>query len=174
MEKRTVPIKNYIIFGFVVILTVLVTFYMTDWYNMTKYYFLDYSSMSETVPTIEIEGLPSYFQEREDVIIYIASSKDKNIKTFENKFRKLLINEEIVSEVIYIDTSKVAPNFYEKFVTEFYDQTLVNRGIYLNIIPNILYVYQGKVTTILYEKESDIKIDDAKKFLIDNGVIYND
>lgn len=155
-------------------MTVVATFLATDWYNTTKYYFLNYSTMSDTVATIEFEGLASYFQEREDVAIYIASSKSKDIKTFENRFRNLLIEEEIITEVIYIDTTKVTSNFYEKFVTEFFDQSLINRGIKLDVIPNVLYVYHGQVVDVLYETEATININDVKTFLNRNEVIEND
>ena len=53
--KRKIPVKNYFILAIVVLFTVVLAFYMRDWYNTSKEYYAQNSVMTKVVREIKSE-----------------------------------------------------------------------------------------------------------------------
>lgn len=168
MQKRDIPLKNYLILLVVAIVTVLIVFYLGSWYNASKEYYKNNSILSEYLSEIKGDEINSYLVDNPEVVIYYASSKDETIKSFENEFKKLIEQNEIKDEIIYINSKDENNNLISNL------NSISDKQIDSIIIPNLIYIKEGKISKILYSKETEINKRDVRNFLIKCGVITND
>lgn len=101
MENK-IPFKNYIILGLVILITVLVVFYMRNWYIMTKIY-NNTSPMLDVVSEINAGEISNYVMENQNFIIYVSSGTNDHVKGFEKKFSKYLVEKGISNNILYIN-----------------------------------------------------------------------
>lgn len=172
MKKREIPQKNYYILGAVIITAIALTFYWATWYNTAKEYRMNNSVMPTVIGELTIEELDNYLLENPEIMIYMASSKDDDIKDFEDDFKELLIKENLKNDFIYVDTSKIEnQEFYQSFATKYYSENLKKKKESIDIIPNIVFMEDGKVTDIMYFYEKEITKKDLEIFLKKHGVM---
>jgi len=174
MQTRNVPTKNYVIFTAMAIFVIAAVLYSANWYSITKDYFIDYSSMGSVVMKIDEESFSNYIKEAGSIVVYISDSKDSSIKSFEKKFKNLVINKGIKSNIIYLDSSKVSDTFLNNFAKTFFADNLDAKKNGTKVIPNLIYFEDGEAIDILYSSETKISIDDVKSFLIECEVIELD
>lgn len=169
MQKRDIPLKNYIILLMIFLFTILLVFYLASWYNTSKEYYKNNSILSEYLSELKSDEIDSYLIDNPNVVIYYASAKDETIKSFEKEFKKLIEDNEIKDDIIYVDSSKEEnANFVSKL------NSIYNNRIDNLIIPNLICIKEGKISRILYSNDTKINKRDARNFLIKCEVITND
>lgn len=167
VKKREVPTKNYIIFAVISIITIVAVLGIANWYKQSKEYYENHSIMNNILSEINANEIGSYIMDNPDFIIYIASSKDQTIKSFEKKLKKLVINNEIKNNILYLDSSKIENEVtYKDLANSFLSDELKKEKTNINISPNMLYVKNNKITNILYTNQKNINIEDVENFLI--------
>ena len=169
MKKKMIPKKNYIILAALTVFTVLLCFYLVSWYKTIDNYNKNNSVMTSVISEINIDSLSNILLENPDVIIYLSSSKDADVKSFEKQFKKIVVNNDLSDEIVYIDISKKE----NKNVTNVLIDNYLSKGISLKkiVYPNILIFKEGKIYNILYLNKTNITKVDALKFFERNGVI---
>lgn len=171
MKKREIPQKNYFKLGAVLIATIAITFYWASWYNTTKEYRMNNSVIPTVIGEVTMEELDNYLLENPDIMIYFASSKDNDIKDFEDDFKKILVKEDLKNDFIYMDTSKIQnQEFYQSFAKKYYSKVLKSKKVSLDIIPNVVLMEDGKVTDVMHLSKKEMIEEDIKNFIKKHGV----
>jgi len=175
MKKKEIPKKNYIILALIVIFSILTVFYFTSWYNATKEYYMNNSVMAEFLSEINPEEIDNYIMDNPVSVIYFASSKNTDIKSFEKSFKKLIKEEEIKDSIIYMDVYKIVDdNFFVDLKKNYFSDELKKKDISFNSHPNIIVIENRQIVDILNKKDRELELRDAKNLLIKHGIIIND
>lgn len=169
MQKRNIPLKNYLILTIVSLLTVFLVFYLVSWYNTSKEYYQNNSILSKYLSELKSDEMSSYLIDNPEIVIYYASAKDGNIKNFEKEFKKLIESNEIKDDIVYIDASKEENSNFVSNINKISDKKRDNL-----FIPNLIHIKEGKVDKILYASEKNITRRDVHNFLIRCEIITND
>lgn len=172
MKKREIPKKNYIIMVIVVAVTVCLTFYLALWYKTIKEYYQNNSVIAEVLSEIEEESLSSYLLDNPTTLIYVASSNDQEIKSFEKKFKKYITDNNLNNEIVYFDINGLDNNHINNVLVNYTSSSLEKlKNI---VVPNLIYFENGEIVDILYIKKTNIKKIDIVSFLERNNVIIDD
>lgn len=142
---REVPFKNYIILSFVVLLTVLGTFYLRGWYNASKEYYASNSVMTKIVREIKVEEISNYTLENQKFIIYISSGMNSELKDFEDDFKNLVQKLDIQDDILYLnlDNTTGVYDVLENFASDDTVKDLIKES------PASIYMFNnGKITSV--------------------------
>ena len=130
MEKeRNIPLKNYIILGVVLILSVIVVIYFYMWNNAYEESKLNTTIMDKYLQVINYNELNNYLIENKDAVIYISVLEDQKIRNFERKFKSIIVNNSLNSDILYLDlTSELKNNNTKKEI----DKTIKDKNYNVN------------------------------------------
>lgn len=159
MEKK-IPIKNYFIVVLLIILTVSLTFYLMMTYNNK-----DNKSLS-FVSQVKENELDSYITERQEVIIYMSSSNNKDTKGFENELKKYTEDKNLKDLYVYLDLNDVSSNFYNEFYVKYLNESYT--GTFEIKEPTIVIIRNGKIDSYLNNIND---VDQVKEFFEKNEVL---
>ncbi|MBR3362618.1 MAG: hypothetical protein IKG40_01680 [Bacilli bacterium] len=139
---KTIPKKNYMILVVIIIITVLVTFYMRNWYIMTKEYNSDNSPMLNSISEINQDEISNYVLENPKFILYTSSGINKEIRGFESKFKNYVLDKNMKDYMIYINTATAD---LDNLKTILENYTSENNNINLNDNVNMYIFENGKI-----------------------------
>ena len=105
--KKQVPSKNYVILFAIILLTVLAAFYARNWYIMAREYNSDNSPMLKAISEINPDEIGNYIMENPRFILYTSSGLNSDIKGFESSFKKYVIDKNLSSSMVYINTAYI-------------------------------------------------------------------
>ncbi len=168
-KNVSIPRRNYIIFFIMVIFTITLTLILRNWYNLNKNLNQKNTIMSKFLVSVNEEEFSNYIMENNNVLIYLASSKNDSLEDFELEFKNMLIEYNLQEQIIFIDLSQVDNAFFSNLTENYFSDNLKN--IELSNFDNILIMENGKINAILYTKPTKMNIDDVDKFFYDRGVI---
>ena len=160
MEKK-IPKKNYIIVALISIFTILLTLFLMNKYNSNKT-----SENITFVSEIKENELNNYVTERQEVIIYMSSSTNENIKELENDLEKYTKKKNLKDGYVYLDLSKVDSNFYNEFYINYLNESYT--GKFKIEEPSLIIIRNGKVESYLNKINN---INQIKLFFEKNGVL---
>lgn len=146
--KKDIPVKNYFILAFIILLTVLVVFYMRDWYNTSKEFYAQNSVMTKVVREIKNDEIPNYVLENQKFILYVSSGKNTNIKDFEDDFKGLIQKMDLGDNVLYMNLDEVDVGaFYNSLIGYASSAKVKNQVVSSDAS---MYVFtDGKLTMLL-------------------------
>ena len=147
--NNEIPKRNYVICAFLVVLVVLTTILFNRWYSLREDLNKEPSIMSQFLVSMNEEEFENYTLENSNIIIYLASSKDETISEFEKDFKEFLVKYNLQSQVVFINLKNIP---FEKYT-------------------NLLIMENGKISSVLYTKKTDININDVKELFYNRGVI---
>lgn len=166
---REIPKKNYFIFICVLFVSVGIVLYLMSWYEKTQP--VDsFTIMGETVSEVRSDELSSYLQDNPNTIIYVAPSDVDDFINLEKEFKKLIVKKELTNEVVYLDSSQVSKDFYKEFADKYLSDALKKQNTDLSVIPNLIYIKDGKIVDTMNALKKETKIQDIEQFLKKNGV----
>lgn len=168
-DKKIIPNRNYIIFSLLVVFVVVLTLLFSRWYQIRQNLIKENSIMSEFLVGVNEEEFENYTIENSNVIIYLASSKDDRIKEFETNFKEMIISYGLQSQMIFIDLNQIDDTFFDNLKNNYFSENMNN--IEIGEFSNILIMENGKINSILYNKATDINIDDVKELFYNRGII---
>ena len=90
-ELRKVPVKNYIILGIVITVTMLVLYYFYMWVDVYKESKINIPIMDKYMTVINYNELDNYLVENPNTILYVSVLDNEEIRTFE-KLNPYIIN----------------------------------------------------------------------------------
>ena len=162
MEKRKIPMKNYIIYGFIVIVTLVAVFYTNEWYKAYKISELENSYISKYVTEINYDEFENYILENPNVIIYISKTNSEASINIEKQLYKIIKDNELTDEIVFLNLTG-NENVLDNIEKKYYKTNLLNN---LDRIPAIAVLNDMKIVDILVSDE-DYKISksDILKFL---------
>lgn len=145
---RQIPKKNYYILAVLLILTVLLTLFLSNLYltkDMLTSNFYEYSNK------LTKESFDQFMIENSDVIIYISDKYDLTNETFEKDFMKKIDELNLKHNLIYIDKSELDKKFLNKLKSEY------KINIDIKKIPTLVVLIDNKVVKNIYiNKDSNV------------------
>lgn len=148
--KREVPVKNYVILAIVVLLTVVLAFYMRDWYNTSKEYYAQNSVMTKVVREIKSEEIANFTLENQKFILYVSSGHNTELKDFEDDLKDLIQKMDLSEDILYMNLDGVDTNtFYNSLENQFAANARVKSQISENSAASMYVFTDGKITTLL-------------------------
>ena len=146
--KKEIPLKNYFILIFVILLTILAVFYMRDWYNTSKEFYAQNSVMTKVVREIKNDEISNYILENQKFILYVSSGQNTNIKSFEDEFKNLIQKMDLGENVLYMNLDEVDVSDFYNSLNSYASSTKVKNQIVSSDAS--MYVFtDGKLTMLL-------------------------
>lgn len=168
-ELRVIPKKNYFILGVVLLLTVLAVYYFYMWnkaYNETK---INEPVLDKYMTVINYNELEDYLIENPDTIIYTSILEDKDIRSFENRFKNYIRNDKLDHDVLYMDiTSEIKSNNKKTDMMKKYSVEYAN----ILDIPNVMVFENGKLKMIYNIQDNDYDVKKTVEFI--NSIKINE
>lgn len=145
METRSIPCKNYIILGIVVLATFALLYYFVSFYNKQKDYENSVHTRMQFLSEVKENEIQNYILDNHDVIIYLSDSTDDTYADFENKLKNLMKDKNLTKNVVYMDVHKIS------------SQESLKNILKLDIItyPNVVIVSDEMETSVLYGESQD-------------------
>ena len=73
MKKEKIEMKNYVIFGFVCVVSVFLVWYCASWYRTTEEYRVETSPIVEMISEIHMDEVSNYILDNGNITIYVTS-----------------------------------------------------------------------------------------------------
>lgn len=162
---REIPLKNYIILGLVVLLTLGLVYYFYLWYITYEESKLNETIMDRYLEVINYNELNDYIIENRNAMIYTSVLEDNNIRKFEIKFKNIVVKNALKDKILYMDMTDI---FKDKIkYTELRNSYQVNNYNITNV-PCILVFKDAKLVDIYSIKDNDYNTDNVLNYIIDN------
>lgn len=161
MEKK-IPLKNYILLGVVLIITIILVIYLYMWNNTYEENKLNTMIMDEYLQVINYNELENYLTENKNAVIYCSKLENKNIRNFEKKFKKVITKNSLNNDILYLDLTKELKS--SKTSNE-----LKEKNIYT--IPSIIIYKNGTLYSVYDIKNDNYNINKLVDFLEKEEII---
>lgn len=171
MEKdiKKIPVNNYIKLFIIVIVVVLGSLLFRNWYLGRINYELNIPVITDTlIRKINTEEVYNYIHENENAVIYMGVASDKNCRSFEKEFNKVVEERKLEDKITYLNLTEEKDK--NSFILEFnktYDTSLLGYSAFV-IFEN------GKIKSSYSVKNGDkLDVSEVIKLLDENGVDSN-
>ena len=169
MEKeRNIPLKNYILLAVVLIITIILVIYFYMWYETYEETKLTTPIMDEYMQVVNYNELNNYLVENKNSVIYSSVLSNKEIRNFEMKFKKLIIDNSLKGDILYLNlTSEIKDKKISKELGEKYkinDKNITNT-------PSLMIFREGKLVSIYNIKDNNYNLNKIETYLKQQGVI---
>ena len=162
---REIPLKNYIILGLVVLLTLGLVYYFYLWYITYEESKLNETIMDRDLEVINYNELNDYIVENRNAMIYTSVLEDNNIRKFEIKFKNIVVKNALKDKILYMDMTDI---FKDKIkYTELRNSYQINNYNITNV-PCILVFKDAKLVDIYSIKDNNYNTDNVLNYIIDN------
>lgn len=162
---REIPLKNYIILGLVVLLTLGLVYYFYLWYITYEESKLNETIMDRYLEVINYNELNDYIVENRNAMIYTSVLEDNNIRKFEIKFKNIVVKNALKDKILYMDMTDI---FKDKIkYTELRNSYQIN-NYNITDVPCILVFKDAKLVDIYSIKDNDYNTDNVLNYIIDN------
>jgi hypothetical protein len=173
-EIKTIKPINYLWLGIIIIVTFFAMTEFIMWYADTKKEVKDLSIATQIFSQINSNEVDNYLIENPNAFIYIASSMEDNL-AFEQDLQTLINKYYLKDHFVYLDIANITDaSFYNNLYKNSFGEDLKKELSSFTGYTNIMYIVDGKVVDLLYEKKQQPNIKDVKKFLIDKGIALVD
>lgn len=163
-KQREVPKKNYVYFMLLTFITLVALIYFVKWYQIRESEQVKSTVQISVASELKADEIDNYLLENPDVIVYIASSKDGVMSSFEKRFDDYLRNKELLNKIVYIDTAKITEEERIQIEQKWFDGN--------NIIePNFLVISDSQKAGVLYTKNPTLQLKEIHEFLTKYEVI---
>lgn len=165
-KEREIAFKNYIILALVLIITIIGVIYIFMWYSSKEKSKLELPILDDYIMPINYNELNDYIVENKDAVIYTSVLNDVNIRLFENKFKNVIIKNNLNSSILYLDLTNEIKDTNVLLKMEKKYGTKVD-------IPSVMVFRDGVLTDVYNIKEDNYNIKKLEKYL-EKEVVIND
>ena len=102
-KLRDIPIKNYVYLFLILLSSVLFLIYIYTWYKTYNENKLNTGIMNHYLTVINYNELEDYIIENKDAILYVSILGEKEIYSFEEKFKNSIMNNNLKNAILYLD-----------------------------------------------------------------------
>ena len=168
MEKRNVPVKNYVVLAFLILATVFLTFQLSNKYKKENAYYKNNSPLYGVLYELKLEDFDNYLLDNPNVVIYIVDGNDNDSNDMDNIIKELVLENNLTHDFVVVDvTTNLNP--VKSKLNSLLHKNLNDYKRDLFIQTNLLVVKDRKVEDILVPKTKDKEI--IIDFLTKNGVM---
>ena len=154
MNKK-IPLLNYIIMVFIIIVVISVCYYAIKIYHLQKKDQLNSSILGQYLNEIKINELNDYILENEYVILYICSSEIEKCRNFENNIENYIQKLNLRENMLYLNIKTVKNEYKNNYLSKI--KTYINDFDEEKIPQIVVYSQSNKVETKKIETFDDIK-----------------
>lgn len=168
-ELRIIPKKNYIIFGIVILVSLLIIYYFYMWVSAYKDAKENVSVLDNYMNVINYNELDNYIVENPDSVIYVSVVDDTQINKFDKKLANSIKNNDFNKDVLYMNITEtikdasIKREMIEKYSLKYSDIT---------DIPNIIVFEDGKLISIYNIKDNGYSVSKIVEFV--NDIKFSD
>lgn len=166
---KKIPMFNYVKVFILFAITVLVVLILAKNYKEKVQYDRANQDIMSFLSNIKYEELENYLVENHDGFIYMASSSDALLDSFEKELKDYILSDELEKIFVYLDSSEYSVDMYTKLQNSFFSSDL-SKQVTLSDQPNVFFVKDGKIVAILYATPTTITLGDVKNFVNMNEV----
>ena len=152
---REIPVKNYIILGVVLFITMLILYYFYCWVDVYKESKINIPIMDKYMSVINYNELDNYIVENPDTIIYVSVLEDEKIRGFEKEFKNKYKNKEIENEVLYMNITDDIKDMDIR--DEMVSKYSIN-SLDMTDVPSLLVFNNGELSSIYSVRDNDYDI----------------
>ena len=167
---RKIPVKNYVILGVVIFITLLILYYFYMWVDVYKESKINIPIMDKYMRVINYNEFSDYLIENPDTIVYVSILEDEKIREFEKKFKDKYRDNEIENEILYMNITDDIKN--KNIKDEMVLKYFVN-SLNMTDVPCILVFSDGMLKSIYSVSDNDYVIDRFVLYL-NNIVLESD
>ena len=132
-KEKEIPFKNYIILAVILIFTILLVVYLFNWQSIYQKNKLQESILDKYLMVINYNELDDYLVENKEAIVYVSVLNDEKIRMFENKFKNLIIKNDLNNKVLYLNLTNESVEINKKYLSN------------LSEVPTLIIFDEGKV-----------------------------
>ena len=158
---RKIPLKNYIILGIIIVVSIFAVLYFNKLYKNTKN---SDNVLYGFIKEVKPYELDNYIIENPSFIIYLSSRISSN-RSFEKKFKNFLMKYDLQKDIVFIDIDDFDDQYFENFISKY-----SNDSIMLTKFNNIIIIDNQRIQDILFMNDEQFDIDLVKKLFKENGV----
>ena len=160
MKKvKEISFKNYIILAVILIFTILLVVYLFNWQSIYQKNKLQEPILHKYLMVINYNELDDYLVENKEAIVYVSVLNDEKIRMFENKFKNLIIKNDLNNKVLYLNLTNESVEINKKYLSN------------LSEVPTLIIFDEGKVVESYSIKDNNYDIKAFEKFLKKEEII---
>lgn len=158
-KEKEIPFKNYIILAVILIFTILLVVYLFNWQSIYQKNKLQESILDKYLMVINYNELDDYLVENKEAIVYVSVLNDEKIRMFENKFKNLIIKNDLNNKVLYLNLTNESVEINKKYLSN------------LSEVPTLIIFDEGKVVESYSIKDNNYDIKAFERFLEKEEII---
>lgn len=158
-KEKEIPFKNYIILAVILIFTILLVVYLFNWQSIYQKNKLQEPILDKYLMVINYNELDDYLVENKEAIVYVSVLNDEKIRMFENKFKNLIIKNDLNNKVLYLNLTNESVEINKKYLSN------------LSEVPTLIIFDEGKVVESYSIKDNNYDIKVFEKFLKKEEII---
>lgn len=153
---RKVPVKNYIILGVLIILTLFILYYFYLWVDVYKESKINIPIMDRYMSVINYNELDNYVVENPNTILYVSVLEDEKIREFEKLLKLKYRDNYINNEMLYMDiTNEIKDkDVYDEMVSKYSLNELD-----IADLPCVMVFKNAKLKSIYSASQNDYDVD---------------
>ncbi|MDD7132336.1 MAG: hypothetical protein PUH84_04360 [Firmicutes bacterium] len=158
-KEKEISFKNYIILAVILIFTILLVVYLFNWQSIYQKNKLQEPILDKYLMVINYNELDDYLVENKEAIVYVSVLNDEKIRMFENKFKNLIIKNDLNNKVLYLNLTNESVEINKKYLSN------------LSEVPTLIIFDEGKVVESYSIKDNNYDIKAFEKFLKKEEII---
>lgn len=153
---REIPVKNYIILGVVIFVTMLILYYFYMWVDVYKESKINIPIMDKYMMVINYNELDNYLVENPNTIVYVSVLEDERIRDFEKKLKVKYKNDEIDNDILYLNITDeiVNKNIKNEMINKYYLNSLN-----MTDVPCVLVFNKGILNSVYSVSDNNYDIE---------------
>ena len=168
MDKREIPIKNYIILAFLILGTVFLTFKLANVYKAENAYYKNESPLHGVLYEIKPEELDNYLLDNPNIVIYVVDGNEVDGVDMDNKIKEIVLEYDLTDDLLVIDITADLKSVTPK-LNDLLNKELAKYKSNLLDETNLFIIRDRVIDDILTPKTMDEEA--IISFLIKNGVM---
>jgi hypothetical protein len=98
--------KNYIVLSIILVITIVIVFYVLQWYKIYKEELNNKAYITEYLNELMIDEYNNYINDNRNVVIYFGIPDDNNCYEFEKNFKTIINNYSLTEEIVYMNVEE--------------------------------------------------------------------
>ena len=164
-EVKEIPVKNYLVLGVIIIITLLASLYIFAWFRQYNDSKVSTPIITSTLREVQYNNLNTVLKERDVLVMYMCTTDEEVCRNFEKKFASYVSNNNLTEEIIYLNLgyNKDNNNLLQKVYNNYKSENLVKK---VYEYPTLVIFNQGKIVDVLSSNgKNKITIEQVNDFL---------
>lgn len=161
-ELREIPLKNYVILGIIILITIFILYYFYMWYDAYNESKINMPIMNRYMDVINYNEIEDFVIENPDTLIYVSVLENEEIREFEKKLKTEFKNKNILNDILYLDlTSELKDDDIKDEIREDYSINTLS----IMDVPCIVLFDDGNLKSIYSIKDNGYNVSSVVEYI---------